>query len=126
VSKKCIKVVYISGPITNGMRHPKRKAMLKHVLRAIGVGITMIKSGLAPIIPHLDWLFGWHKRGKTITWEKFLNWDLMVINNCDAVYRLPGKSTGADIEVRYAKKQRKPVFYNIKSILKYNELKEVK
>lgn len=118
---KVIKVIYVSGPITDGMRYPKRKMMLKHVLRAIGIGITLIKAGYAPIIPHLDWLFGWHKRGKSLTWEDFLNWDLAVIEKCDAVYRIPGKSKGADIEVAFAKKHKKPIFYSIKQLKSCNK-----
>jgi hypothetical protein len=118
---KEIKVIYVSGPITNGGKKTGRKHMLKHVMHAVGIGITLIRKGYAPIVPHLDWLFGWHPKGKMITWEDFLNWDLAVIEKCDAVLRLKGKSKGADIEVRYAKRRRKPVFYSLKDLYQYTK-----
>jgi len=114
--KKIIEVIYISGPITNGGQNCTRKAMLKHALKAIGIGITLIRLGYAPIIPHLDWLFGWHPRGKNLTWHDFLNWDLAVIKKCDAVYRIRGKSRGADVECRFARRHRIPIFYNLKEL----------
>ena len=117
--KNKIKVIYLSGPITDGMKNPKRSAMLKNVLKAIGIGITLINKGYAPIIPHLDWLFGWHPRGKDMTWRQFLDWDLAVIERCDAIYRIPGKSKGADIETLFAKRRGIPVITNIKKLKTY-------
>lgn len=112
-------VIYISGPITNGGKDTTRKGMLKNVMRAIGIGKTMLDNRINPYIPHLDWLFGWHPRAKHTTWDQFLNWDLTMIRKCDAIYRIRGKSQGADIECRFAKKLRKPVFYSLKELICY-------
>jgi len=64
-------------------------------------------------------MFGWHDKGKDIDWQMFLDWDLAVIEKCDAVYRIKGNSKGADIECRFAKRRGIPVFYSKKSLYDY-------
>jgi len=118
--------VYVSGTITNGGKDTSRKGMLKWTLKAIGVGYTLLQKGFNPYIPHLDWLFGWHKRAKKTTWDQYLNWDLAWIRRCDCVYRIRGKSEGADLECRFAKRMRKPIFYSIKELVKYRIIKRGK
>lgn len=40
------------------------------------------------------------------------------INVCDCILRLPGKSTGADLEVAHASMKGIPVFYSLEELKK--------
>lgn len=116
MKKKQIRVIYVSGQITGGGKIKSRLKMKKNVMKAISIGYSLLKLGYYPIIPHLDYMFAWHPRAKNITWEEFLDWDLGVIRNCDAVYRIKGDSAGADIECRFAKRKHIPVFHSFKAL----------
>lgn len=112
--------IYVAGPISTGANGSRRK-MKKRVDKAIGIGITLLQRGFVPYIPHLDHSMGAHPRGKLLTWDDFLNWDLSWIRKCDAIYRIKGKSTGADIECRFMKRLGKPIFTSMKELEKYNK-----
>lgn len=94
--------VYIAGPITKGDR-------FENVTHAIRTGKKMVKDGLAPYIPHFDAYMT--LGGDDISWNSYLEWDLEWSNLAEAVFRLPGESTGADLEVRHALEHDIPVFY---------------
>ncbi len=42
--------------------------------------------------------------------------DEIIIHKCDALYRVPGESSGADREVELARKLRIPVFTNAEAL----------
>lgn len=44
-------------------------------------------------------------------------YDFEWLEKCDAVYRLPGESVGADKEVERAKELGKPVFHSFKEVV---------
>ena len=94
--------VYVAGPITKGDR-------FENVTRAIRVGKQMVKDGLAPYIPHFDAYMT--LGGDDISWNSYLEWDLEWSTLAEAVYRLDGESTGADLEVKHARAHDIPVFY---------------
>ena len=53
--------------------------------------------------------------------------DLVWLECCDCLLRLPGESKGADIEVKHALENNIKVFYSIDEIIKfYSESKKVK
>lgn len=65
-------------------------------------------------IPHLTLL---HHLVDPKPLEHWYEHDLATMARCDAVYRRPGDSTGADGEVAYAIEKGIPVFYDVPSVL---------
>lgn len=101
--------VYISSRYSDG--DPEENVKLQ-----INVGNVLIDNGFNPFVPLLThymhvsqprpynyWL------GALIEWLKL----------CDCVLRLPGESSGADIEETIAKKLNIPVFYSVDELLKH-------
>jgi len=95
-----VKVVYIAGPYTNG----NQAANVRSALVAVH---NVIDAGGAPICPllfHFAELVQF-----TRSWETWMKVDLKLLTRSDIVWRLPGSSKGADIEVDVAKKMGLPV-----------------
>jgi hypothetical protein len=86
-------VVYVSGPYTTG-------DTAVNVARAIEAAEMLWKAGYAPIVPHLSFL--WQMRYPH-TWDEWITLDLAILDKCDCIYRVPGESKGADIEMAFAK-----------------------
>lgn len=96
--------VYVAGPITGSGN------LLSNVREALHVGSDLLLCGYAPYIPHLSCYW------ETVcahSYEEWLGLDMEYLRVCDAVLRLPGKSKGADREVRYAKQLQIPVYYSL-------------
>jgi hypothetical protein len=76
--------------------------------RAIESGMDLWRSGLvAVVIPHLSLLADLVCPMPSADWYRF---DLDIVEHCDAVLRLDGDSTGADVEVDCARQSGIPVF----------------
>lgn len=92
--------VYVAGPYTQG--DPQT-----NVDRAIDVGEQITRLGADPFIPHLS-----HYRHLRYphSYEFWLEEDIRWLSACDALYRMPGESKGADGEVEYARLHCIPVF----------------
>ena len=102
--------VYVAGPITKG-------GVNKNVRNGIEWGAQMLRDGLAPYIPHLNtFMFGNSASGQL---NGLLEWDIEWVAVSDAVFRLPGESKGADIEVEKAREAGIPVFYNYPLLLEF-------
>ena len=86
-------VVYVSGPYTTG-------DTAENVARAIETAEILWKAGYAPIVPHLS--FMWQMKFAH-TWEEWIEMDKEILSKCDYIYRMPGDSKGADIELAFAK-----------------------
>jgi hypothetical protein len=95
--------VYISGPYTKG-------DIDRNVGKAIFYGDWIASCGHTVYIPHLShfWDKLYHHE-----WEFWMRQDLEWVRACDAVFRIEGESTGADMEVALAEELGKPVFYDI-------------
>ncbi len=77
---------------------------------AIAAGERLDASGLlTAYIPHMNLL--WH-----IVYphdvDFWYGYDIAFLSRCDALYRLPGKSQGADDEIAFANEVGMPVFYD--------------
>jgi len=85
--------VYISGPYT--IPDP-----VENTRDAIKLADTLFMRGYIPFVPHLNML--WHivSPKQEADW---LNWDIEWLRACDYIIRIPGKSKGADFEMRMAK-----------------------
>lgn len=99
-------LVYLAGPISVDPLFHARNAITfcREVERKSGVVfIVPQESVLSQMIcprTHAEWLAR----------------DKEVIRRCDALFRLPGKSPGADEEVEFAKQIGIPVIRNIDSL----------
>jgi len=115
-------VVYVAGPISKG-------DLAGNVLKAHEAGMALLKAGLSPIVPHGNCFWG-NKVGfvgreacfapevlpaGTVIEDWYLA-DLPIVRRCDAVLRLPGESTGADLEVAEAVAAGIPVFGTVAQV----------
>ncbi len=99
--KKNGKWIYIAAPYT----HPDP---VENTHRAIKAGEMWIAKGYIPVIPHLSLL--WHMvvpHPEQFWYDVTLEW----MKRCDCVFRLSGKSTGADEEVRVARELGLTIFF---------------
>jgi hypothetical protein len=92
-----IRTIYIAGPYTTP--DPCENT---HI--AIGVAENLISLGFVPHLTHF-----WHTM-RPHTYDFWLQYDLVWMEKCDAVFRIEGASIGADREVARAKELGIPVF----------------
>lgn len=91
--------IYVAGPYSNG-------CIEDNVYEALRIGNLIMLRGHAPFVPHLSHHF--HARFPH-DYETWLAVDLAFLRVCDALYRIPGHSAGADTEVMEALKCGIPV-----------------
>lgn len=107
--------VYIAGPYTKP--NPN-----ENVYNAIQMANRLAEKGYTPFIPHLYHLWDTVSPKSYDFWMQLdFNWIL----KCDALLRLPGESSGADLEIVHATKNGIPVFYSLESLLLDNRTNEV-
>jgi nucleoside 2-deoxyribosyltransferase len=94
-------LVYIAGPYT----HPDPVA---NTNIAISLASELIDEGLVtPVVPHLTLL--WHLV-EPRPLEFWYEYDVAVLRRCDALFRIEGASSGADMEIDFAIAHDIPVF----------------
>ena len=100
-------LVYIAGPYTQGSEG-------LNVRRAIEMAEFIREhSDLTPIVPHLSHFWN---RVHLHNYEYWMSMDLDIVSHCQALFRVTGKSEGADREVAWAKRKKIPVFYDCTSL----------
>ncbi|HEX7123227.1 MAG TPA: DUF4406 domain-containing protein [Gemmatimonadaceae bacterium] len=99
--------VYISGPLSQGNRK-------QNVRNAIEAGRRLIEAGFSVFVPHLS-----HYMDETdeLGHDTWVAVDLQWVAVSDAVLRLPGRSSGADAEVRHAQHLGIPVYHDIEELI---------
>ena len=102
--------IFISGPYSLG-------DIAVNVKKAMDISNELMNHGFAPYCPHLTHYL--HINNPQ-PYEKWLELDLEYLKVCDGLLRLPGKSSGADNEVEFARKYKIPVFYSFKDLSKFN------
>ena len=105
-----MKVVYIAGPYSRGDTGG-------NVGIAVRMMVRMMKDGLAPICPHLDILTYIVEK---LPYETFLEVDLAILEKCDAIFRLPGESPGADREMVRALELGLGVFWDYDELIEWS------
>jgi nucleoside 2-deoxyribosyltransferase len=94
-------LVYIAGPYTV----PEPVANTSAV---IALASDLIDEGLVtPLVPHLTML--WHLVSPRPL-EFWYAYDVALLRRCDALFRIEGASSGADMEVAFAAEHSIPVF----------------
>jgi len=103
--------VFISGPYSE----PDVAANVKE---AIDIADQILCLGLYPFIPHLShfWDIVYHHE-----YDEWMDLDSAWLMRSDCVFRLPGKSEGADAEIRLAQKLGIPVFYGLDELEMFRE-----
>lgn len=99
--------VYVSGPYTKG-----DPCVNAH--NAIAAGNALLDAGFTPFVPHV--LHFWH----TVSPRPYDDWmkiDLAFLPACDLFLRLPGESSGADVEELQAFELGIPIFHDIESLI---------
>lgn len=94
-------LVYIAGPYTHGRWGD-------NISNVVETAQRVVNRGHVPFIPHT----------MTALWSTHFdnNWvrlDLCILERCDAMIRLEGKSKGADIEEEFAEMNDIPVYHGL-------------
>lgn len=95
--------VYLSGPITHDGRQ-----VFRRINEAANYHVKCMMAGFFPYTPHLLSLADMIS-DIPISYESWMSSDFFWIDKCDMLIRLPGASSGADREVKYAKERGKCV-----------------
>lgn len=98
--------VYLAGPMAHGNR-------MVNIHNALRLGQQMVHDGFAPYVPQLDAYMMWGPDD----YENLLDWDFAWVQVSDALFRMPGKSAGADREVAMAEAFGVPVFTDYDDLL---------
>ncbi len=116
--------IYIAGPISKG-------DLAHNIRQAEEAFFMLLKAGFSPFCPH----WSCYSNGPTKLTDgtvvsvatqmggggcghaEWLGVDLAWVEVSDAVLRLPGSSTGADMEVAYAVENEIPVFYSADDVI---------
>lgn len=98
--------VYIAGPDSQG-------DVALNVRAAIEAADAVAARHHCPYVPHLTHL--WHLISPK-PYEWWLEYDTLWLLQCDALFRLPGDSNGADQEVKLAELAGIPVAYDLDTL----------
>ncbi len=101
-----MKYIYVAGPYT-------KDDPAVNTRNAILVGEEIVKMGHIPFIPHLTHF--WHIIFPH-EYQYWMDMDEKWLLRCDALFRMPGNSSGADIEVKKAKERGMPVYYSLEEM----------
>ena len=99
-------LVYVAGPLTVGLQMP-------NIRKAVGCGDEIAAMGCGVFIPHLNSLWDFAIEHD---YEYWMFQDMVVLLKCDALFRMPGESAGADREVKMAMERGIPVFYDLEKL----------
>ena len=100
--------VYVSDPYSKGDQ-------ARNVALAVQYADILAQYGVVSYVPH--WSHFWHMLYPH-SWKFWMGIDLVVLNRCSAIIRIPGESVGADLEVLYAEILGIPVYYSIEEYIK--------
>jgi len=113
--------IYVASPYSGR----SEKERYQNTTRAIDIGLALWKKGHYPYIPHLTHFVDSRAKEKDIVmkWEDYIEWDSVWLEACDAILFLD-HSKGTEIELEWAKKMGKTIFFSIESIPTVNNRKE--
>jgi hypothetical protein len=117
-------MILIAGPYRSGTGDdPERMAMNLRNLES--VALPLYRAGHLPLIG--EWIAlpllreaGSTRPGDAIYDEILYPIAHRLLNRCDAVFRMPGASKGADEDVRLAKERDLPVFESLAEVPGYD------
>lgn len=101
--------IYIASPYTKGDVAVNVKAQIDAFAELMDAGF----APFAPLYSHFQHMA--HPR----PYDMWLDLDFEWIPACDCMVRLPGESSGADREVKFAEGIGRPIFYSVKEAIEY-------
>lgn len=123
-------LVYLAGPISKG-------DLVHNISQADGAFFALLKAGVPAICPHWSCFAGSvyrstyeavcgcaHVLPEQTTHAEWYGMDLAIVRRCDAVLRLPGESTGADLETAEAQQRGIPVFHSTWDVLTWVDTRQ--
>lgn len=96
-------LVYLAGPYTL----PSPDENVRETLRRAEE--ILAKGEAVPLVPHLTQLWDLYHHKAVEGWYAY---DLALLARCDALFRLPGPSRGAEVELQFAHARGIPAFDN--------------
>lgn len=113
-------LILIAGPYRSGTGDDPRK-MADNLRRLEEVSWPLFKAGHIPMIGEWVALPVWRSAGGKELGDElyeqiFYPTAERLLQLCNAVLRLPGKSAGADNDVRLAKERRLPVYHRLDDV----------
>lgn len=123
-------MVYIAGPISKG-------DLAHNINQASRAFEELALAGLAPLCQHWSCFSGpvqvsaahgtvyavAGQQPNQLTHADWLAVDLVFVERSDAVLRLPGQSTGADMETAHARASGIPVFHSVADLIAWSRAK---
>lgn len=110
-------LVYVAAPLTDGGRL-RADAIALNADRAAAMGATLLKSGFAPLLPHLS---AGYPCLMAVHWALWIDAGCAWIEVADAVLRLEGASQGTEQEVAYALANGIPVFTSLRDLIDWRD-----
>jgi hypothetical protein len=106
-------ICYVAGPYSA----ETPEAIQANVDAAIDAGNRLLDAGVGVIVPHLSHYA--HAR-KERGYEEWMTLDFELLSRCcDCLLLLPGRSPGAEREVRYAVEHFIPVLFSGPQVVAY-------
>ena len=106
------KHVYIAGPMSWG-------SGIDNILQGVEAADALLEAGEIPFVPHISH-FWTLMNGNRWSHKEWLNYDKYWVTTAAALIRLPGKSRGADQEVRWARRHGVQVYDSVEDYLDEN------
>lgn len=101
-------LVYIAAPYSIGDKEANTRASMDVADRLLGCGLFI------PLVPLLSHYWDRYSPKSYARWREI---DKHLLSRCDALFRLPGESKGADMEVEWAREFNIPVFRDTISLM---------
>jgi len=101
--------IYIAGPYTQG-------ALIGNIRNAMNLFEDITRMGGCPYCPHLSAFQDLVHPHDVGFWY---NYDTEWLDVCNALYRIPGYSPGADNEVQFMLDKGKPVLDSYEGLVEY-------
>lgn len=98
-------LIYVAGPYSSDPMNNTREALRW--------GRAVWDLGGCPVVPHLS---GFWDFVMPMPYQHWMDYDAQLLLRCDAVFRFPGDSFGADAEVELAKELGIPVFFTFSDL----------
>lgn len=98
--------VYIAGPMAKGL-------FSENMRMGLDMFAQLVMRGHHPYLPHLSWFVELVHSHPVETW---LDIDRTWLYQCEALYRLPGASVGADLEVKWATECGMAVYNSLEEV----------
>lgn len=106
-------LVFVSGPLTTG----NALDLVENVRRACKAADEIVALGGIPVIPHLSIFWcQFSEDAAARSYDDWMQWCYAQLRKCAMLYRLPGESKGADLEVSEAAAHGIPVYYCLDSL----------